>query len=228
MTATHNQPRRTRPRKTTRRTTGRRLPSFTWGGVAITVICLYIAARTWPVQAIILAVLIGTAALVRVIRPRRLARLWSGLEWIAEHRRALPRNTRGRRTLDTFLRMHHDRFEHAIADLASEHPDVRHASKSGGTGDRGLDVLVELRNGARILIQCKHYAPGHNNVGGPAVREIVGSVIANSCHFGAIVTTSDFTADAYATNNELGPNRLALINGHGLEQWANGGRPPWQ
>lgn len=217
-----------RTRKTNTRPARRlRLPSIGLGAAAITLFVLYVATRTWPIQASVLAALLAVVAIVRAIRPRRLTRLWHALDWIAEHRRALPARTRGHRTLNTFLNMHHDRFEHAIADLANEHPDVHTATKSGGTGDRGLDVLVHLRNGTRILIQCKHYAPGRKNVGGPAVREVVGSVIANGCHAGAIVTTSDFTAEAYATNGTLGRNALALLNGGALEQWANGGPPPW-
>jgi hypothetical protein len=122
--------------------------------------------------------------------------------------------------------MGHDQFEHAIAALAREHHHVAHATKSGGTGDRGLDVLVQLHNRDRILIQCKHYAPGRNNVSGPDVREIVGSVIAHQCQYGIIVTTSDFTAEAYDTNRGLGRNALTLINGDRLAAWANGGPRP--
>lgn len=225
MTAIHAQSRRTRKTKTpTRFRRRRRLPRLGWGWavIAITVIA---AVRTWPLQAAALTVLLAAAVIIRAIQPRWFRRLHERTSHLHPRRPALP--APGRRTLDTFLRMRHDQFEHGIAALAREHPTVRDATKCGKSADRGVDVLVHLNNGTRILIQCKHYAPGRNNVGGPAVREIAGSVLANQCHYGAIVTTSDFTAEAYDTNYQLGRNGLTLMNGHTLTAWANGGTPPW-
>lgn len=222
--------RRTRTRKTSPRTRrNRRLPRLGWWWLAIALTVIGIA-NTWPLYTGLATALIAVATIVAVVRPRRLAR---PLNWatttatlIFNHHNRLP--APGHRTLQTFLNMGHDQFEHAIAALAREdHHHVAHATKSGGTGDRGLDVLVQLHTGHRILIQCKHYTPGRNNVSGPDVREIVGSVIAHQCQYGIIVTTSDFTAEAYDTNHSLGRNALTLINGDRLAAWANGGPPPW-
>ncbi|MFF1298157.1 MULTISPECIES: restriction endonuclease [unclassified Streptomyces] len=216
-----------RTRKTsTRRARRHRLPTIGIGAAAITLLVLYAAIRTWPVQAGVLAVLIAAVAIARAIRPARLNRLWRGVDWIAERRRALP--ARGRRTLNAFHRMTPDGFEKAIAELALEHPHVHTATHAGRTADRGVDVLVTLHTGHRILIQCKRYTPGKTNVGGPTIRETVGSVIAANCHAGAIITTSGFTAEAYATNGTLGHNALALVTGDNLVEWANGGRAPWE
>lgn len=232
MAATHPPTRRprNRTRKTTTRTrrrSPRRLPrlSWWWPVIALTVIAV---AKSWPVYTTVAVALLAGYLILRAVRPARLRGLFDRVDAttsaVNARRRALPATGR---TLAAFQHMHHDHFERAIADLAREHPAVLRAAKCGQTADRGLDVLVELHDGRRILIQCKHYRPG-NNVGGPAVREIVGSVIANGCHFGAIVTTADFTAEAYATNGILGPSALALVNGSSLVQWANGGRPPWR
>jgi restriction system protein len=221
MTATQHTPRR-RPR--TRSGHGRRLPRLGWWWLGAALIAIGIA-KTWP---IITALVVGVAAIGLVIAARRpawLQRAAHRLPDINVQRTHLP--ARGHRTLHTFQRMTPARFEHAITALAREdHHHVAHAEQTGQTGDRGADVLITLHNGRRILIQCKHYRPG-NNVSGPTVREIVGSVIAHRCHAGIIVTTSAFTAEALATNADLGRNALALIDGHGLEQWANGGTPPW-
>lgn len=222
MTATHNPPRHkpaTRPRNR------RGLSDIHWGWYLTALVSLITAAKLWPVYTAIAVALFAIGLVIAARQPAWLQRATRRLPAITFTRARLP--ARGHRTLNTFLAMHHDQFEHAIAALARQHNDVAHATKSGGTGDRGLDVLVQLKNGARILVQCKHYAPGRNNVGGPDVREIVGSVIAHRCDYGVIVTTSDFTDEAKATNHDLGRNALALINGDRLVTWANGGTPPW-
>jgi restriction system protein len=225
MTATHNPAHRTRKTSTRTRRRTMRLPRrLEWQWVALA-IAVFGIAKTWPVITALAVVLLAIGLVIAARQPAWLQRATRRLPAIHFNRTRLP--ARGHRTLDLFLRMHHDEFEHAIAVLARQHRSVRTATKSGGTGDRGLDVLVQLRNGHRILIQCKHYAPGRNNVSGPDVREIVGSVIAHRCDYGAIVTTSDFTPEAYDTNDDLGRNRLTLINGARLVEWANGGRPPW-
>lgn len=222
MTATQHPPRRTRRRPL-------HLPRrLDWRWVAFA-IAVFGIAKTWPLYTALAVGLAATITVLAVIRPQRLHPLLDRAGAIAAaiqaRRTHLP--ARGHRTLAAFQRMTPARFEHAITALAREdHHHVAHAEQTGQAGDRGADVLITLHNGRRILIQCKHYRPG-NNVSGPTVREIVGSVIAHRCHAGIIVTTSAFTAEALATNADLGRNALALIDGHGLEQWANGGTPPW-
>jgi restriction system protein len=222
MTATHNPSRRTkRPAKTSRHL---RLPRLGWWWAAIPVTVIAVA-RIWPVQTAILTVVLVSTLITWAIGPAWAVPLLNRIGTVTIRQAALP--AQGQRTLRAFLAMDHTRFEHAITELARKHPDVATATQCGQTADRGVDVLVHLHDGRRILLQCKHYKPG-NNVGGPTVREIVGSVIANRCHAGAIITTSSFTAEAYATNGTLGHNALTLTDGQALEQWANGGRPPWQ
>ena len=206
-------------RRTARR---RRLPHFTLSTTAAVLVLYAAVLKTWPIQVAILTIL-GTAFLiVRTVSTHQLRSLRLR-SWC--FRIPLTR-ARGSRTLAGFHAMSPDQFEQAVAELARRHPAVREATTHGGSGDRGLDVLAELHDGRRILIQCKRYQPG-NNVGGPTVRETVGSVIANGCTAGVIVTTAGFTAEAIATNRTLGPSRLALVDGSALVAWASGGPAPW-
>jgi restriction system protein len=222
MTATHSPSRRTkRPTRTRYR---RRLPriGWWWAGIAITLMGI---AKTWPVLTATTLALIGALLVLRAVRPRRLAPLIEKLNGLNFYRPALP--ARGRRTLNAFHRMTPTRFERAIAELAQKDPSVTRATAVGQTNDRGMDVLVHLNDGRRILIQCKHHQDG-NNVGSPVVQTINGVYRdIHHCHEAAIVTTASFTPAALDTNAML-PQPIRLINGDALVQWANGGLPPWR
>jgi HJR/Mrr/RecB family endonuclease len=227
MAATHTPTRRTRKTATRRRAW--RLPRL--GGWWIAVILTVIAvARTWPLYTGAVTALIAIAAVIAVVRPRRLARPhgWATtlIHIINTHRTRMP--APGHRTLATFLAMNPTQFEHAITHLAQHTPGVHQATHSGRPADRGIDVHVTLHNGHRILIQCKHHTTG-KNVGGDTIREIAGSVLAARCHSGVIVTTTGFTPEAHATNYDLAAHGhgLTLVDGHDLTTWANGGTPPW-
>ncbi|MFF0628738.1 restriction endonuclease [Streptomyces sp. NPDC004296] len=129
-------------------------------------------------------------------------------------------------TLAAFQHMTGTQFEYAVADLARRDPAVRSATVSGGANDRGLDVLVVLRDGRRIAVQCKRYAEG-NRVGAPAIYTANGTYRAyHRCDHAVIVTTSRFTRDAELANASL-PEPLRLVDGRGLARWLGGGRPPW-
>lgn len=205
-----------------------RLPRITWGGAIALGITLAAVAKTWPIYTGLAVALAATITVLTVVRPRRLNPLIHRATAIAtaiQARRAhLP--APGQRTLAAFQRMNPTQFEQATTALAQEDTRVAHAQHTGRTADRGIDTLVTLHTGHRILVQCKHHRTG-KKVGGDTVREIVGSVLANGCHAGVIVTTTGFTAEALATNTALGRNALALIDGAALEQWANGGHAPW-
>lgn len=217
MTATHTQPRHTT------RTRRRRLPRLGWGWAGVAIVILG-AVRTWPIWTALAISLPAGAVIVRAIRPRRLNRLWGLLDRAAARRRTLP--NRGR-TLDTFQHMRPDQFEHAIAELAQEHPTVHRAHVVGGANDRGADVLVDLKDGRRILIQCKRYRNG-NNVTSEDVQKTNGTYRdIHHCDQAVIVTTARFTWSAIETNAML-PQQIRLIDGGALVLWANGGPTPWQ
>ena len=211
MTATH--PTRTRRGRQRRDTTG----------VVILILLAIGALKTWPIQVGLTLALAAAALVVHAIRPQRLARLWRVLDQAAQRRRTLPA---GYVHLADFQRMDHRQFEHAIAELARQHPTVHSAHRVGGANDRGADVIATLHTGRRILIQAKHYRPG-KNVGSETIQ-ITNGVYRDIHHCDAaiIVTTADFTASAIATNAIL-PAPIRLVDGHALTTWANGGTPPW-
>lgn len=209
-----------------RRTNRRRLPRLTLGSTALCGALLIAAIQTWPIPATAAGALGATVLVTRAVRtrsrPARRTRPRTGPRRIPTPRASL--SARGARTLAGFQTMTPDHFEHAVAALAQQHPAVRSATVQGGTGDRGVDVLATFHDGRRILIQCKRYATG-NNIGGPIVREVAGSVMASGCTAGVIVTTAGFTREALATNTILG---LTLVDGPALVTWANTGHAPWQ
>jgi restriction system protein len=226
MAATHTPTRRTRktPTRTARR---RRLPRLGGWWLAVALVLIGVV-RTWPLYTGLATGLIATSVIVAVVRPRRLTPLlaWTTtvIAFVNAHRSRLP--APGHRTLDTFHRMNHRQFEHAITALAQEDRRVAHAQQVGQANDRGADVLVHLHDGHRILIQCKHHQDG-NNVGSETIQ-ITNGVYRDihHCHAAVIVTTAGFTTSAVQTNALL-PAPIRLIDGHALVRWANGGHAPW-
>ncbi|MFI2620378.1 restriction endonuclease [Streptomyces sp. NPDC018584] len=211
------QPVRRRTRKTRR--CGYRLPNLHWGWYVAAPIALYIAAKTWPVP--VLGALISLAALL-ILKAVRPASLFSRLDRLRARRRALPRTNR---TLARFQSMQPTRFERAIADLANEDDAVHSAIPQGGSNDRGADVLVHMRDGRRILIQCKRYT-GTNKVTSDDVQKVNGTWRdIHGCDAAVIVTTTGFTRSAIDTNLML-RTRLRLVDGANLALWANGGPSP--
>ncbi|MGW2520461.1 restriction endonuclease [Streptomyces sp. NPDC001617] len=217
-----------RTRKTpTRPARRQRLPRPGWSWLIAGIVILG-AAKTWPLYTALVTALIVTAVILAVVRPRRLhpliGRAAALANAISARRTHLP--TRGHRTLTAFQNMQPYQFEKAIAALAREDHRVTHAEQVGQANDRGADVLVQLRDGRRILVQCKKYRHG-NNVGSETIQTINGVYRdIHHCHAAVIVTTATFTASAVQTNALL-PAPIRLIDGHALEQWANGGHAPW-
>lgn len=205
---------------TTRRTARLHLGLTGW---ALILFALYHADRTWPVQTAVIATVLalaGVAAAVLLGRldPRARRQL---LVTLPRPRRTAERDLAAYRAMDP------TDFEHAVARLARRDRNVRSAIAQGGANDRGLDVLVHLRDGRRILIQCKRYTPP-KNVTSEDVQKTNGTYRdIHHCALAVIVTTSSFTRDAIQTNVLLA-RPLVLVDGPGLADWAAGGRPPWE
>lgn len=222
MTATHNTPRAYKTRTTARRR--RPLPRITWASASASLLVLIGVAKTWPIATGILLGLIAGGAVLTITRPRRLHGLWQMIDRVPTRTPGLPEP--GHRTTDWFLNLNPTQFEHAIAQLATEHDTVHQAHVVGGANDRGADVLVHLKDGRRIMIQCKRYQPGKNVSSGDVQKTNGTYRDIHRCHSAVIITTSGFTRDAVDTNTRF-QQPIRLINGDALVQWANGGHAPW-
>lgn len=76
----------------------------------------------------------------------------------------------------------------------------------GGSGDHGVDIIVQERDGARVAIQCKRQK---QDVGNAVVLKLDSGKRAHKCHVGRIVTTAYFTRDAQDAAERL---RIDLVN----------------
>ncbi|MGW2863299.1 restriction endonuclease [Streptomyces sp. NPDC001205] len=199
----------------------RRLPRITWGGAAGLALGAFIIAKTYPVPCIVAVTLMAAALILHAVRPVRLSSSLARINRRYARRTALPRQ----RSLDAFHRMSPGRFEEAVAELATEDPDVISATVVCVSNDRGMDIRVKLVNGIDVLVQCKRYRKG-NNVPSAAVVHTNGAYRdLHRCHRAVIVTTSDFTREAQSINATL-PQPIRLVSGTELVDWANGGRSP--
>jgi restriction system protein len=86
----------------------------------------------------------------------------------------------------------------------------------GKSGDNGIDGVIDQDplGVDQIYIQAKRYAEG-NNVGSGDIRNFFGALNLKKAQKGIFITTSDFTASASQTANDLGM-RIVLINGKEL------------
>jgi restriction system protein len=197
----------------------------------MTLFALYVCARTWPIQTVGIATALALAGIVTARRSSRARRIRGrGRFPIARPARLVRRIPRSRAPraadLGDYLALDPTGFEHAIAQLARRDPQVRSATPQGGSDDRGLDVLVRLRNGRRILVQCKRYGL-RNRVTSEDVQKTNGTYRdIHRCDLAVIVTTSGFTRSAFQTNTMLA-KPLALVDGPALTAWSAGGPPPW-
>lgn len=83
----------------------------------------------------------------------------------------------------------------------------------GKTGDDGVDGVIDQDplGVDQIYIQAKRYAQG-NNVSAGDIRDFFGALNLKKAQKGIFMTTSDFTASARETAQNLG-TRIVLING---------------
>jgi hypothetical protein len=67
------------------------------------------------------------------------------------------------------------------------------ARRTRASGDHGVDVVVDAKNGQRWVVQCKRW---RKQVGEPIVRDFYGTMQHEKAAQGAIVATSGFTPQA--------------------------------
>ena len=82
-------------------------------------------------------------------------------------------------------------FEEMVVEL---HQIFGHqAKRTGATGDHGVDVVVQTKQGEQCVIQCKRW---RGSVGEPVIRDFYGAVHHEKADRGIIITTSKFTRPA--------------------------------
>ncbi|MGW5697845.1 restriction endonuclease [Streptomyces asiaticus] len=203
-----------------------RLRRLHWGWKVTGLLVAVAAIRTWTAQIITgLAVTAAVVLTVGAVYGRQYLQSRTHSPRPARRGRWIPRPRAPQPTdLAEYLALDPTVFEHAIADLALRDPNVYSAIRQGGANDRAADVLVALRDGRRIVIQCKRYQL-RKAVDAGTVYELNGTY--REYHHGnaaVIVTTSRFTASAREFANGVG---IALVDGPALTAWTAGGPPPW-
>ncbi|MET9427715.1 restriction endonuclease [Streptomyces sp. NPDC003036] len=117
-----------------------------------------------------------------------------------------------------------DAFERAVAELCIRDGCVD-VDVVGGAGDLGADVVATAPDGRRVVLQCKHYAPG-NKVGSQDVQRFGGTCFAvHEADVAAVVTSSDFTEPAMEYAAQCG---IVCCDRAALDAWTDGTGPaPW-
>lgn len=164
--------------------------------------------------------LAAAATLAGVIwsRPIARGRLAARAE---QERRAGIAEAERHRLLSSLDAMSGPRFERHIAQLCLR-DGLTVIQAGGGRGDLGADVITELPDGRRVVIQCKRYKQT-GSVSGPEMQQFLGTVRAEHGADIALFVTSArrFTQQA---QDLAGRHDVFLMHRDRLAFW-NGGTP---
>ncbi len=84
-------------------------------------------------------------------------------------------------------------FEQSVGSvLASQGYSL---DRTGGAGDRGVDLRGTAPDGSLVIVQCKRYGPD-NKVASRSVQSFIGAIVIEGAAAGIFVTTSAFTGEA--------------------------------
>ena len=111
---------------------------------------------------------------------------------------------------NNFKRFNPEDFEHLIAKLFNAKGYKTQVTQY--QGDFGVDVIAESGS-QKAVIQVKHWK---NNVGSPDVQKTLGSMFKYGANQAIVITSSDFTNQAYETMD--GNTPLELWNGEKVQQ----------
>jgi hypothetical protein len=99
-------------------------------------------------------------------------------------------------------------FEYVVGEVL-EGVGYTDVQVTKGSGDHGVDIDAVDPWGRRCIVQCKQYAPARP-VGGPAVRDLIGTSNLQAGARPILVTTAGFTRDAISNARQGG---VELIDG---------------
>lgn len=110
-------------------------------------------------------------------------------------------------------------FERHVANLCLR-DGLEIVQSGGGAGDLGADVIANLPDGRRVVIQCKRYTASRS-VSGPEMQRFLGTVRAeHGADVALFVTTARrFTRQA---TDLAGRHQVCLIQRDRLGFWNNG------
>jgi restriction system protein len=173
------------------------------------------------VVAAAVAVLVGAAfadlVAILVCKLRKVEhrgmRLSSGFLYFAIHRRRRPAALRVA-SLGELLALSATEFEEAVAQSLRDR-GYSNVQRRGGPSDLGVDITCTDRNGERLALQCKRYAPG-SLVGSRDLQLFIGMIhTEHNVDRGVYVTTSGYTIPARQLANR---HNINLIDGQTLSR----------
>jgi len=94
-------------------------------------------------------------------------------------------------TVDDLLNLSPTEYENMVMELYQAYG--HQARRTGATGDHGVDVVIQTKNGEKWVVQCKRW---RGNVGEPIVRDFYGTMQHEKADKGAVITTGRFTQQA--------------------------------
>ncbi len=109
----------------------------------------------------------------------------------ARHHRRFKQKVGGVGSIDDMLKLTPREFEEMVVEL---YLMAGHAAKrTGATGDHGIDVVVNAKNGEKWVVQCKRWT---GYVGEPVIRDFYGAMQHEKADKGTIITTGRFSRKA--------------------------------
>lgn len=136
-----------------------------------------------------LRVVLAALALLSLLALARIA--WQALQDRPAVRRTSLRST----SLEALLRLTPTEFEEWTGAWLRA-AGYRQVRRVGGPGDLAADLICATPEGARVVVQCKRYAPSRR-VGSAEIQTFLGMLtIHHHADLGIFVTTASFTAPA--------------------------------
>lgn len=133
--------------------------------------------------------------------------------WLVRRRSSKPRTATAQELSELFANvraMSGQQFESFTAHLfrAMGFP----ATVLGGSGDQGVDVVLEAKDG-RIAVQCKNYAKA---VGNKPVQEVDAGARHHGCNQAWVVAPAGFTKGAFELASSVG---VSLFDAGSIRTW---------
>lgn len=105
-----------------------------------------------------------------------------------------------------------EEFEKYLCNLVNELA-CADCEQTKASGDQGVDLIVTLKGGKRIAIQCKLYS---SPVGNDAVQQVIAGQIYYKCDMAAVVTNNTYTDSAIELANV---SNVMLLHYTNLAKW---------